>query len=80
MVATCEGDENGCIDDDGDGWSVDCGDCNDDDPTVNPDVIDICDGIDNDCDGEEGEPEICDDEIDNDCDGLIDVEDPDCLI
>jgi hypothetical protein len=83
VVATCEGDENGCIDDDGDGWSVDCGDCADDDSEINPGVIEVCaDGIDNDCDGEidEVEPEICDDDIDNDCDGLTDGEDPDCLI
>lgn len=53
VVATCmdEGDETGCIDNDGDGWSVDCGDCNDDESTVNPGVIEVCDdGIDNDCD------------------------------
>jgi MYXO-CTERM domain-containing protein len=45
---------------------------------------DICDGLDNDCDGvadqdypssEEG---LCNDNIDNDCDGLIDLFDPDC--
>ena len=84
VVTTCldEGDAEGCIDDDGDGWSVDCGDCADSDSAVNPGIVDICDDIDNDCDGEidEGEPEVCDDGIDNDCDDLIDGEDPDCLI
>jgi hypothetical protein len=81
VVATClvQGDETVCIDGDEDGWSVDCGDCNDDDSTVNPGVIEVCaDGIDNDCDGEidEVEPEICDDDIDNDCDGTIDEDEP----
>ena len=39
-----------------------------------------CDGLDNDCDGNTGDPqpEICDDSIDNDCDGLTDMADPDC--
>jgi hypothetical protein len=38
------------IDDDGDGWSVEDGDCDDDDEDVNPDADERCDGIDNDCD------------------------------
>lgn len=36
---------------DGDGYSVDEGDCNDGDPEINPGVREICDdGFDNDCD------------------------------
>lgn len=47
------------VDNDGDGWvdaeneCVPGGDCNDDDPAVNPGVSEICgDGIDNNCDGQ----------------------------
>jgi len=53
-VATClaEGDAAGCIDADGDGWSVSCGDCDDDDPATHPGAEEICDGRDNDCNGQ----------------------------
>ena len=32
------------------GYVADSSDCNDSDPQVNPDAVEICDGIDNDCD------------------------------
>jgi hypothetical protein len=65
------------------------GDCDDDNPKVNPSAIERCgDGIDNDCDGLEdceddgcyGIPpcEGCSDGRDEDGDGLIDCDDPDC--
>ncbi len=38
-------------DSDGDGYSVAAGDCDDQDPSVHPGAIELCDGIDNDCDG-----------------------------
>ena len=42
----------GCSNDaDKDGYDADV-DCNDDDPAVNEDAVEICDGIDNDCDNE----------------------------
>lgn len=54
VVATCEDemDTGGCVDGDSDGWSVDCNDCNDADPAINPDAAEICTGgVDEDCDG-----------------------------
>lgn len=39
------------VDNDGDGWTVEGGDCNDGDKAINPGAIEVCDGIDNNCDG-----------------------------
>jgi len=36
---------------DGDGFTVTDGDCDDNEGWANPDVNEICDGIDNNCDG-----------------------------
>ena len=33
------------------GYTFDSGDCNDGDPTIAPDADELCDGLDNDCDG-----------------------------
>lgn len=43
------------VDRDGDSYTVNEGDCNDNDPTINPGAVEICDGLDNDCDGEADE-------------------------
>ena len=36
---------------DSDGTTVGCGDCDDLDDTISPDATEVCDGLDNDCDG-----------------------------
>jgi len=78
----------GCVDGDGDGYGAGASclglDCDDGDGRVNPGAIDLCDGVDNDCDGmvDEGltnacgtcgpaPEEVCDG-VDNDCDGEVD--------
>lgn len=67
-------------------------DCDDARLTVNSSAVEVCDGLDNNCDGtiDEGvanacgtcgpaPAERCGDEIDNDCDGLIDEADAGCF-
>ena len=39
-------------DNDSDGWTQEEGDCNDQDGDIHPDAIEVCDGADNDCDGD----------------------------
>ncbi len=50
-------------DDDADGQSIHCGDCDDDDPLRMDGLAESCDGLDNDCDG------VITDEDDADADG-----------
>lgn len=49
---------------DGDGWTNQCGDCDDTDATVYPDAPELCDGADHDCNGTI-------DDADTDDDGYI---------
>ena len=59
--------DNSGVDNDGDGYSLSQGDCDDYDPSVYPGAIEICgDGIDQDCDGSD---EVCPEEEDIDLDG-----------
>jgi hypothetical protein len=46
----CSPDEPAEDDQDGDGWTADAGDCDDQDAAVHPDAPELCDGLDNDCD------------------------------
>lgn len=50
------------VDDDGDGWTENEGDCDDAAATVHPEAIDGCDGEDEDCDGEVDEDAAGDDD------------------
>ena len=40
------------VDDDNDGYSENQGDCDDTDSTVYPGATEVCDGLDNDCNGQ----------------------------
>ncbi len=54
------------------GYVAHAGDCDDGDPAINPDADEICDEIDNDCDGEEDEDSAIDAPVwylDSDSDG-----------
>ncbi len=44
-------DDTGNMDGDGDGWTTDV-DCDDTDPSVHPEADELCNGVDDDCDGE----------------------------
>lgn len=52
-VILCEGDDL-------DGYSSNDDDCNDSDPSTNPGATEVCDDVDNDCDGEVDEGLTCD--------------------
>ena len=47
-----------------DGYCLEVDDCNDNDPSINPGATEVCDGLDNDCDG------AVDEGFDTDLDGV----------
>ena len=47
-----EPEDTGPFDQDEDGWTGAAGDCDDTDPTIYPEAAEVCDWIDQDCDGE----------------------------
>jgi hypothetical protein len=63
------------VDNDGDGFTADV-DCDDDNPALNPDAVEVCDGIDNDCDGEVDEEGLTVFFGDADGDGFGDADAP----
>lgn len=69
-VTVVGGENVGPLDNDGDGFSIEAGDCDDTNPNMNPDAAEICgDGIDQNCDGSDlacPDPE----DTDNDGDGF----------
>jgi len=54
----CDG-STGYADDDGDGWAA-CEDCDDTDAAVSPDGTEVCNGVDDDCDGAVDEDDAAD--------------------
>jgi hypothetical protein len=54
----CDG-STGYVDADGDGHAA-CEDCDDSDAAVNPDATELCNGVDDDCDGTVDEPDAAD--------------------
>ena len=57
------------LDEDGDGYTID-EDCDDGDASIHPNAVEVCDSIDNNCDGQVDEGVTIDFYLDNDGDGF----------
>ena len=71
LRVTCLDDAGSIIDNDGDGFDASI-DCNDNNPSINPDAVEICDDVDNDCNGMIDEGLLVNYYADNDGDGFGD--------
>ncbi|MFQ5670192.1 MAG: MopE-related protein [Acidobacteriota bacterium] len=63
---------------DGDGFKPFCGDCDDTDPGIHPNATEICDGLDNNCDGQtdEGFTDSDGDGVGDNCDNCVSTPNP----
>jgi hypothetical protein len=71
-----------CTDNDADGFTTCQGDCDDNNLNTNPAAVEVCNGIDDNCDGQVDEgcaPETCNG-VDDDGDGLTDAADPSLVL
>ena len=78
-TAADDDDATAGTDADGDGWTVEAGDCDDTNPSVHPGAAEICNGLDDDCDditpGDEEDADgdgyrICEDDCDDSRDNV----------
>jgi len=67
------------VDADSDGWSDQCGDCDDADSTVFPGAAELCDGVDHDCNGVVDDADKDDDGYIASACGGVDCDDTDLL-
>jgi hypothetical protein len=83
-LSSCQGGQctATCIDQDGDGFCGGAGDCDDTNAATFPGAPEVCDALDNNCNGivDDGAciETQCADLLDDDGDGLADCADPDC--
>ncbi len=84
--STCDGDCDDAdatlnpLDLDGDGWDTCSGDCDDADDARHPGELDVCDGVDNDCDGVVDDPPDADGDGATICDEFPDCDDGDAAV